>query len=924
MIFRPYQLAALEGARVELRKGARSVVIQMPTGCHARGQGILMYSGAIKLVEDIVVGDQLMGPDSTPRTVLSLARGRQEMARIVPVKGAPWVVNLDHMLTLARTERGQDGWHDMSVRDWLTLSKTGKHIRKLVRVGVDFAHQVASPITPYALGVLIGDGELRLSVAINKPDAEAMHAALAEEAAKMGIRYTLRGAIGHFAGTCGKLGSNVVHHGLARLGLRVGSGDRFIPPMYLTASREARLQLAAGLLDTDGSLSCGGYDWISKSARLASDMAYLIRSLGLAAYITPCQKFCQTGAGGTYYRVSISGECSVIPCRIPRKQAPARAQIKDALHTGFTVERLPEDDYFGFELDGDQRYLLDDFTVTHNTGKSLIFRHIIGGVTSKGKRALLLVQGQSLVRQAAKHLGTLGVSVGIEMGDDVVGPRIGAGGMIDDAPMIVVASRDSIIRRLKHYPSDFFRMIVVDEAHHITADSYLTILAHFGVSCPRRPKPGKPLDKALGKTPWNGSTILIGLTATPDRGDGGDIMQVFDVVGYDYQIPQAIEDGWLVPIEQELCTLPGLDLQKVRRTAGDLNAADIESVIRPLLEPISRDIVRVADGRPTLIYNPLVTMADATTLHLGKTPGAGKIVTITAETDERERLFKAMAAGEIWAFSSVGTLTEGVDIPCATVGAMLRFTSSRPLYAQIMGRILRPAEKLAHALNEMSSAAERRAAIAASEKPRAVMLDFAGNSGKHKLIRVVDIIGAGEEEKVQNLASGFVARGEKDPAEAIRKAKAELAEMLRKAEGSEVERILVDPFALFSVKASRDGLRRPPTPSQIEALLNAGAVDCKITSEKSREKAKNVILQRFDLISAQAMLDESSRREQARLATLRMVRRMVKAGISVEHARTCSYPAARQAIKELEALGWKSTPHWLAKHGGQPPTTEVT
>jgi superfamily II DNA or RNA helicase len=698
------------------------------------------------------------------------------------------------------------------------------------------------------------------------------------------------------------------------------------------------------------------------------------------------------------------------------------------------------------------------------TGKSLAFLRMISGVVAKGKRAMLLVQGQTLVRQAAKHLSSIGVSVGIEMGDDRVGPRIGARGLIDDAPQIVVASRDSLARRLKHYPRDFFRMIVVDECfpagtlvdgrpietievgdlvraynpatrkiemrpvvrlfknpvrelvrlhlsdgsaivctpehpfalgrtpfpgsqlggyvparsmlgervvrvsvdagawawnvadgpevlriepadlasscpdghvynfevedlhnyfvndtlvhncHHLLSNQYLDILEHFGVAVPRK----------TGKTKAVGDTVVVGLTATPDRGDGGDIMTLFDAVGFSYGIAAAIDDGWLVPIEQEFVTLPGLDLSKVRRTAGDLNARDLEAVIRPLLEPICKDIVRVADGRPTLIYNPLITMADATTSMLGKTKGAGAVKTITAETEGREALFKAMGRGEVWAFSSVGTLTEGVDIPCATIGAMLRLTTSRPLYAQIMGRLLRPSEDLAYALNDMGSAAERRAAIASSSKPRAWMLDFAGNSGKHKLIHVVDVIGEGEEDKVMSLAKGHMGRGVTDPLEAIAKAKAELAEMLARAAGGEVERILVDPFALFSVKAKKDTFERPVTEAQIDALLNAGAVEVKINSEKSREKAREAVRKRFDLLTASAMLDESSRRMRAGEASLRQVRRLVKAGLSPERARTISFQDARRAIDDLERQEWKTSPAWIAKHSGaQAPETRA-
>jgi len=1017
---RPYQEAALEGARVALRGGAHSVLVQMPTGCHALGQPIMMADRSIRLVETIQVGDQLMGPDGKPRAVLSLARGRAPMVRIIPMRGNPWDVNLDHVLTLAMATRSSDAvdiardpncWTDITVAEWLRQRQPGA--------------------------------------------------------------------------------------------------------------------------------------WLMRARAFGAD-------------------------GSPVFRID-----------------------------SFKTELRPEANYYGFELDGDHRYLLGDGTVTHNSGKSHIFRSIIAGVTAKGKRAMLLVQGQNLVRQAAKHLSALGVSVGVEMGDDRVGPRIGARGFIDDAPQIVVASRDSLARRLKHYPPDFFRMIVIDECfpagtlvdgrpietikvgdpvraynprtglielrpvvrlfknpvrelvrlhlsdgtsivctpehpfavehgagveylpavkmeglyaqvsdmyqlrsgvsaqveahvlrhlqvggeladhvtdepsacvaeddrpepdatrgsarqgerdsggdeahttdsrrqrqasgrtaatagggarmadggcdshgprsgegspallqdrhrpldeeggdrggrpwaqhlqdqgcgraqdgvsrgprvdrveilecagaggpgsvcpdgavynlevdglhnyfvndilvhncHHLLSDQYLQILQHFGVSVPTKEK-GKIVPDR--KTAWGGNTILIGLTATPDRGDHGDIMTVFEARGFKYGILEAIDDGWLVPIKQAMCHLDGLDLSKVRTSVGDLNAQDLEAVIRPLLEPICREIVKVADGRPTLIYNPLVTMAAATTEHLtGKTKGAGRVVTVTAETEEREAMFKAMARGDIWAFSSVGTLTEGVDIPCATIGAMLRMTKSRPLYAQIMGRLLRPAESLAHALNDMTRD-QRRAAIAASEKPEAWMLDFAGNAGRHKLIGVADVIGEDEDDKTMSLARGHILRGVTDPTEAIAKAREDLAVMLAKAAGSEIERVLVDPFALFSVKAKADAQSRPPTEAQVEALLNAGAVECKINSASSRDKARKVIAQRFDLLTAQAMLDESRRRVTARQASLRQVRRLVKANLPLERARTISFQDARTAIDELEAQGWETSPAWIAKHSG--------
>jgi hypothetical protein len=130
------------------------------------------------------------------------------------------------------------------------------------------------------------------------------------------------------------------------------------------------LELLAGLIDTDGHLTCNCYDYVSKSERLANDVVFLARSLGFAAYLTPCKKHCQTGIEGDYFRVSISGHTDQIPVILERKQATPRQQIKDVLHTGFTIKLLPEENYYGFKLDGDHRYLLGDFTITHNCGKT--------------------------------------------------------------------------------------------------------------------------------------------------------------------------------------------------------------------------------------------------------------------------------------------------------------------------------------------------------------------------------------------------------------------------------------------------------------------------------------------------------------------------------------------------------------------------
>lgn len=156
------------------------------------------------------------------------------------------------------------------------------------------------------------------------------------------------------------------------------TATKFIPYEYKTASRESRLELLAGLIDTDGSLSCGCYDLQSKSKVLAKDATFVARSLGFAAYLNQFQRTDTDGIQRIYYRVKISGEVSQIPVRLPHKKAPDRKQIKNVLRTGLKTRNLPPEEYFGFTLDGDHRYLLDDFTVTHNCGKSEVLRAMGG------------------------------------------------------------------------------------------------------------------------------------------------------------------------------------------------------------------------------------------------------------------------------------------------------------------------------------------------------------------------------------------------------------------------------------------------------------------------------------------------------------------------------------------------------------------
>ena len=388
--------------------------------CLGRNTPILMYNGTIKYVQNIVVGDVLMGDDSTPRHVLSLARGREKMYRIIPTKGDPYVVNESHILSLRRSrlkclrkrnEPGKYGYRvlwcdecgkyrsksfnfnnyatveetyksaqefldsldderdiviDISVRDYIKKHHAWKHIWKGYRVGVEFEKGKDRPgnIDPYLLGVWLGDGTATKPEITNN-DVEILEY-LESVTEEMNLKMTKRDKYTYY------LAGNEYRKNIFRKELQDNKllGNKHIPLKYKTGSRKCRLEVLAGILDTDGYHHHGHFEIIQKKKKLAEDIVYLARSCGLAAYMCECKKGCMYKGEyreGTYHRINISGYTPMIPTKVSRKQATVRKMNKNVLNVGITVEPLEVDDYFGFQIDGNHRFVLGDFTVTHNT-----------------------------------------------------------------------------------------------------------------------------------------------------------------------------------------------------------------------------------------------------------------------------------------------------------------------------------------------------------------------------------------------------------------------------------------------------------------------------------------------------------------------------------------------------------------------------
>lgn len=367
----------------------RSSLLYGPPGCHAKGTKILMYDGSIKNVENVKIGDVLMGPDSQPREVLGLAQGRQEMVKITPIKGDPFIVNRDHILHLTPSGENVTIKTPINIKfsDYIKQSLCFQERLKLTRTGVEFNQTKNLPINSYIFGVWLGDGT-STKAEITTMDKEIKEA-LKEFAENTKLDLKARnsktsGKADTFALTNGRGTKNSFLDSLNELEV---INNKHIPQIYKTSSREDRLQLLAGILDTDGSLTCNGYDYISVSRNLAEDVVFLSRSLGLAAYLAETTKSCMYKGEkkeGSYYRVSISGNIAEIPVKLTRKKAKERSQIKNVLRTGFTYELLPVDDYFGFSLDKDHLYLTSDFTIHHNTGKTCIVNRVATDVVKNG------------------------------------------------------------------------------------------------------------------------------------------------------------------------------------------------------------------------------------------------------------------------------------------------------------------------------------------------------------------------------------------------------------------------------------------------------------------------------------------------------------------------------------------------------------
>jgi len=471
------------------------------------------------------------------------------------------------------------------------------------------------------------------------------------------------------------------------------------------------------------------------------------------------------------------------------------------------------------------------------TGKTVAFCHLIDRVCVNGDRCLVVAHKDELIRQSWKAVFDIThEEPGVEKAADYADREASMYPHINKKRVVITSvqtmnSGKGDDRRMHTFDPMEFGLVIIDEAHHAVADTYQRLINHFCT---------------------NPRLRVAGYTATPDRADELALGKVFQSVAYDYELPEAINDGWLVPIRQQFVECTGLDLSGVKTTAGDLNQGELASIVEEErhLHAMVGPTIDIAGDRQVIFFCTTVKQAQrATEIFNRHREGAAFIIHAKTPEEERRHLVKQFKACELQYFCNVGIATEGFDCS-AEVVAVARPTKSRPLYTQMVGRGTRPHPLIVQTLNnsegggreEVNSAAVRRQTIAESEKPNMLVLDFVGNSGRHKLIHVGDLLGGKYDDDVLDAAErkarakglrGLDVDMDEELLEAAQQM-GELGERRRKMVriSAQWKTRDVDPFDVYDVRPERIKgwhIGRPLTPKMIAALKKFGVDEKRVS-----------------------------------------------------------------------------------------------
>jgi len=289
------------------------------------------------------------------------------------------------------------------------------------------------------------------------------------------------------------------------------------------------------------------------------------------------------------------------------------------------------------------------------TGKTVVFTSLIKDLLdTKQAKVLILAHREELLSQAANKLyNTTGIIAGIEKSKDTVVDKK------EDYPVIIGSVQSMAGKRLDNYPVDYFTHIIIDEAHHAITNSYKTVLSHFP------------------------NAYVLGVTATPNRADKKSLLRMFDNICYDYNLKDAIHDGYLSPIKAQ-CIPIKLDISNVAVNAGDFAPGDLSSAIEPYLEQIAKEMETYCADRKVVVFTPLIRTSILFTEILNR--HGFRAVEVNGQSSNRKEIMEAYKNGTYNVLVNAMLVTEGYDEPSIDCVICLRPTKSTTLFSQIVGR----------------------------------------------------------------------------------------------------------------------------------------------------------------------------------------------------------------------------------------------
>lgn len=499
--------------------------------------------------------------------------------------------------------------------------------------------------------------------------------------------------------------------------------------------------------------------------------------------------------------------------------------------------------------EGKKRTLL---VLPTGTGKTIVFSKIIEDRVKKGERVLVIAHRGELLEQASDKLyKSTGLKTATEKAEQT---------SLGSFYRVVVGSVQTLQRekRLNQFPPEYFDTIVIDEAHHAISDGYQRVLHHFE------------------------DANVLGVTATPDRGDMRNLGSYFESLAYEYSLPEAIKSGYLSPIKA--LTIPlKLDLSNVKQQAGDFSTKDLGTALDPYLEQIAEEMKKQCFNRKTVVFLPLVKTSQKFRDILNK--HGFKAAEVNGESADREQVLKDYEDGKYNVLCNSMLLTEGWDCPSVDCVIVLRPTKVRALYSQMVGRGTR----------------------LAPGKKELLLLDFLWHTERHELCHPANLIATDEAvakkmtENIEELGTPI------DLEQAEQQAKEDVAlereESLAKqlSEMKRRKRKLVDPLQFeMSIQASDltdyvpsfGWQMSPPTDKQVKALEKWGIFPDEIENAGKAEMLINRLVKRRD----------------AGLSTPKQIRFLENRGF--QHVGTWQFEAATKLINRIAANGWR-IPHGI-------------